>query len=256
MSRRVPVPRLRLPVVLVHGLCGFLAPGVGVRQRFSYFPNLVDPWRRAGNRVFIPQLDPMGGVVQRAGELAAFLERVSPHEPVHLLAHSMGGLDGRHLIGPLGYAHRVASLTTLGTPHRGSSFMDWGFRHFAPWITRGCRVLRWSTDGMRSVTTTACAQLPAPPPSVRCFSVAGVACGVWLSAEWRFSHRIVANAEGPNDGLVALTSAHFGEVNRVWPAAHMDLVNWPNLRAVWSGAWRGRHREFAELLGQMALAEG
>ena len=38
----------------------------------------------------------------------------------------MGGLDARYLISRLGMADRVLSLTTLGTPHRGTSFADWG----------------------------------------------------------------------------------------------------------------------------------
>jgi len=53
----------------------------------------------------------------------------------HLIAHSMGGLDCRYLIshlqpsdenrkGSKGNGCRVASLTTIGTPHRGSPFAD------------------------------------------------------------------------------------------------------------------------------------
>jgi len=44
---------------------------------------------------------------------------------VNFLAHSMGGLDCRHLITHINPTHyRPISLTTLSTPHRGSSFMD------------------------------------------------------------------------------------------------------------------------------------
>ena len=45
---------------------------------------------------------------------------------VNFVAHSMGGLDVRHLISnikPTSYT--PVSLTTIGTPHRGSPFMDW-----------------------------------------------------------------------------------------------------------------------------------
>jgi len=39
----------------------------------------------------------------------------------------MGGLDSRHAISlRLGLAERVLTLTTLGTPHRGTAFADWG----------------------------------------------------------------------------------------------------------------------------------
>jgi triacylglycerol lipase len=55
-----------------------------------------------------------------------FLNRtLDKNTEVNFLAHSMGGLDCRHLIthiNPITY-HPI-SLTTLSTPHRGSSFMD------------------------------------------------------------------------------------------------------------------------------------
>jgi triacylglycerol lipase len=43
---------------------------------------------------------------------------------VHIIAHSMGGLDARHLISRLGYSDRVASLSTISTPHHGTRIAD------------------------------------------------------------------------------------------------------------------------------------
>ena len=44
------------------------------------------------------------GVAQRAAELKRFLNRHVPAEPVHLVGHSLGGLDGRYLISRLDMA--------------------------------------------------------------------------------------------------------------------------------------------------------
>jgi triacylglycerol lipase len=45
---------------------------------------------------------------------------------VNFVAHSMGGLDCRHLISTIKpTSYTPLSLTTIGTPHRGSPFMDW-----------------------------------------------------------------------------------------------------------------------------------
>ena len=45
---------------------------------------------------------------------------------VNFVAHSMGGLDVRHLISTIKpTSYTPLSLTTIGTPHRGSPFMDW-----------------------------------------------------------------------------------------------------------------------------------
>jgi triacylglycerol esterase/lipase EstA (alpha/beta hydrolase family) len=55
-----------------------------------------------------------------------FLSRkLEKNTEVNFLAHSMGGLDCRHLITHISpQQYRPISLTTLSTPHRGSSFMD------------------------------------------------------------------------------------------------------------------------------------
>ena len=45
-------------------------------------------------------------------------------QKVNIIAHSMGGVDSRYLISTLGYGDRVASLTTISSPHRGSGIAD------------------------------------------------------------------------------------------------------------------------------------
>lgn len=43
---------------------------------------------------------------------------------VHLIAHSMGGLDSRALIGGLHYGDRIKTLTTIASPHHGTAIAD------------------------------------------------------------------------------------------------------------------------------------
>src|SRR5437879_9812393 len=116
------VPRLRAPIVLAHGLFGFDRLRVGSWVLVDYFHAIPTALRQAGNRVIVARVTPTAGIAHRAEQLKALIERESPDEPVHILAHSMGGLDARYMIAHLGMAHRVLSLTTLGTPHRGSPF--------------------------------------------------------------------------------------------------------------------------------------
>ena len=51
---------------------------------------------------------------------------------------------------------------------------------------------------------------------------------VFLTPEWLLSHGIVLQAEGPNDGVVSITSAAHGESQEVWEGDHLSLVNWFN----------------------------
>src|SRR5713101_2070415 len=125
----IDIPKLRSPIVLVHGLLGVTRVQVGDWTLASYFGQIPQMLSAAGNRVLQPQLSLTGGVAERAAQLKDFLNRELSREPVHLIAHSMGGLDSRYLISRLDMAPRVLSLTTIGTPHRGSPFADWGVLH-------------------------------------------------------------------------------------------------------------------------------
>ena len=82
------VPKLRVPIVLVHGLFGFDRIRVGPWTLVRYFPGIPEFLQASDNRVLIPSLSPTGGVAERAAQLKAFLDRESPSEPVHLFAHS------------------------------------------------------------------------------------------------------------------------------------------------------------------------
>src|SRR4051812_5579326 len=97
------VATLRAPVVLVHGLFGFDRIGIGPAA-LHYFPRVAAQLESAGNRVLVPSLSPTCGVQRRAFELKKYINRYSPGEPVHLIAHSLGGLDARWMISRLGMA--------------------------------------------------------------------------------------------------------------------------------------------------------
>lgn len=67
-----------------------------------------------------------GSIASRAEILDQQLRKKAIGRGINFIAHSMGGLDCRHLISrvkPMEYA--PLSLTTISTPHRGSPFMDW-----------------------------------------------------------------------------------------------------------------------------------
>src|SRR5262245_44792061 len=101
------LPRLKAPVVLVPGLFGFDRLRLVGFTLVNYFPGIVECLQQSGNRVLVPWLSPTSGAAERAAQLRQFLDRESPSEPVHILAHSMGGLDSRYMISCLDGADRV-----------------------------------------------------------------------------------------------------------------------------------------------------
>jgi len=118
-------------ILLAHGVLGFSKIGAT-----PYFNGVEQCWPpdAAGNppRFLRPAVAPAGSIEARAKTLQATIEgalsadELARGKIVHIVAHSMGGLDARYLISPagLGRAKWVASLTTLSTPHRGSALAD------------------------------------------------------------------------------------------------------------------------------------
>src|ERR1700693_665055 len=106
---------------------GFLVP-----QRLlgiDYFRGLKDHIAKAGvHEALFPRVPPAGTSKVRAQALADAIQQKFPAGEVHIIAHSMGGLDSRTLIA--GNLHglsdpgRIKSLTTVSTPHRGSPVAD------------------------------------------------------------------------------------------------------------------------------------
>ena len=45
-------------------------------------------------------------------------------EKVNIIAHSKGGIDSRYLIWKYDFGGKIASLTTISTPHRGAEIAD------------------------------------------------------------------------------------------------------------------------------------
>lgn len=119
----------RLPIVLCHGLYGFDVRGPFLGLEYQYWSATLDVLRKKiGATVLVHGVPPTGSIEERAESLHRFLcsHPDARGQRLNFVAHSMGGLDARYLfshIRPTEYT--PASLTTLGTPHRGSPFMDW-----------------------------------------------------------------------------------------------------------------------------------
>lgn len=249
------VARLRSPIVLVHGLLGYDEFRLRHWTLARYFADIPAFLRAAGNRVLVARLSPTRGVASRAAELKAFLDRHAARQAVHLFAHSMGGLDSRYMISRLGMASRVLTLTTIGTPHRGTVFANWGLRRLGCFLRPVFDWLDLPEDAFHDLTTDRCRkfneQVP-DAPTVRYFSVAGQLETDWRAPEWHLPYRIVAEAEGPNDGLVSVASARYGERLDIWKGDHVSLVNGVSLLSQARGLYRDRSRDFAELMRRLA----
>jgi triacylglycerol lipase len=82
-----------------------------------------------GYYVLRDSVPPVDSVATRAAALATQIDAfiaANRLDRVHVIAHSMGGLDSRYLLSTLQRGAKIKSLTTLSTPHRGSPLADLG----------------------------------------------------------------------------------------------------------------------------------
>lgn len=244
------------PIVLVHGLGGFDRLFAARRPAPDYFPGVREHLIKRGLKVYSARVSPTAGIARRAADLKQFLTREVPAGRVHLIGHSLGGLDARYLVSKLGMEKRVASITTVGTPHRGTSFADYMMSRFSRWFIPVLRRLGIPYQAFYDLMTDSCRQFNEDVPNVpgvRYLSIVGQCDKTWLGAEWRLSHRIIDRREGPNDGLVSVASATWGEQTEVWAGDHLNLVNWPNRFARRRGDWTDRGQEYARIVARLAV---
>ncbi|HKE18117.1 MAG TPA: triacylglycerol lipase [Kofleriaceae bacterium] len=238
--------RTPLPIVLLHGAAGFDQIGP-----LEYFFHVADDLTEAGHVVFTTEVDPLQTIDVRAGELAEQIDAILAEtgaERVHLIGHSQGGLDARFLISSLGYGDRVASLTTISTPHLGSRVADTALGLIPGPVQDALGflvdLLVGAVDGDEQDVIGQLEQLteeyavntfnPANPddPRVAYYSVAGVTqtnpfanpfrndiCDPLLLAGF-----VILQPTGPNDGLVTVESATHGIMLGTVPADHLDEV--------------------------------
>ena len=213
------------PILLVHGIARFDILAVLIRERFNipansqsdqfdYFKGIKNHLEANGFTVSAPNLSFAGSIDLRAQGLISHVNEVLQRtggQKVHIIAHSMGGLDARHMIVDKGMAGRVASLTTIGTPHHGTSVADEIAKPGGKLLLRKLDQLI-DVDGFADLTTAACEQFNRRAEDSEAKN--GIAYKTYAAWEelldvfgpLRPSWLIITKREGINDGLVSVKS--------------------------------------------------
>ncbi len=121
--------RPSLVLILAHGILGWGEDSSDAQMRDYYKgvePFLLEEFgARLDLRIHAPTVPPSDSVEGRGERLRAVILGIlydyPPETRVHIIAHSMGGLDSRWVLIQPGMADRIASLTTIATPHRGTT---------------------------------------------------------------------------------------------------------------------------------------
>lgn len=249
----------RHPIVLVHGLLGFDALGP-----VQYFYGIPSELRRSGAVVHTASVSQSNTTEVRGEQLLRELRGLQArygYTKFNLIGHSHGGSTARYVaaVAP----DLVASVTSVGTPHKGSKVADAvaGITNFtgttgavAALVNGLSNMIAYlsgsganpqnalgslqslSTAGAadfnrrfpQGAPTTACGQGPEVVNGVRYYSMGGTSV---LTHVGDVSDAFLGAASvffgfEQNDGLVGQCSSHWGKVLRDdYGWNHMDEVN-------------------------------
>lgn len=230
------------PIVLAHGLMGFdelrlagnFLPGV------AYWRGITAAYQQNGIEAITTAVPSTGSIEERAKVLHEQIKAKAAGKEVNIVAHSMGGLDSRLLISKIQpQEYTIRSLTTVATPHRGSSAADIILREIGPdYLPRLYALLarmKISSGAFSQLTRKyVCEEfnpVMANNNSVRYFSY-GASCQPHIFSVFRISHDLMNELEGPNDGLVSVKSSKWGGEDgykgTLMGVTHLDLINWTN----------------------------
>ena len=128
----------KYPIILAHGIV------VKDLKFFKAFGKIEKTLKDAGYEVYTSRTDGFGSVESNAEQLKEQIREILANcnvDKVNIIAHSKGGLDSRYMIENLDMENSVASLTTICSPHKGSSFATklyscpkWMLKFVAFWI--------------------------------------------------------------------------------------------------------------------------
>ncbi|KAJ7630758.1 Alpha/Beta hydrolase protein [Roridomyces roridus] len=257
------------PVVFCHGLLGFdsvtIGPAIAPMQ-VTHWRGIKEVLEANGTEVLITRVPATSSPVDRAKVLEEKISSVYPGRSVHLIGHSMGGLDCRYLTTHLTRRKfKVLSITTIATPHAGSSFADVFLETVGPArMPSVLSLLDLLPNGGGDGKAFECLTIESmrrfneetpDVPGVKYFSW-GATYEPGLIDTWKWPHSVVLEHEGENDGLVSVASAKWGTyLGTLTGVSHLNLVGWINTAQYKWAEMMGREITFKPATFYLGIAD-
>ncbi len=233
----------KYPIMLIHG-AGFRDDS----KIFSYWGRIPDALTREGAKIYFSNQDAWGTIEKNAATIKESIDEVlkeTKSKKINLIAHSKGGLESRYLISKLNMHKKIASLTTISTPHHGCKTLD----TFYKWPKPIYKLVAFFVNlyfgllgdkrpdfytGSRQLSHIFCTRF-----NIKCPDMPGVYYQSYTSKMSSalsdlllfFTYLIIKFIEGDNDGLVGVDSAKWGEFKGVLSCkkrrgiSHADVID-------------------------------
>lgn len=235
-------------IILAHGIARWDEPFWAFRKLTGfdhgprYFNGIRDYLRDRGFDAHETHVPFAAAVNDRARRLREAIREIAPDENrrLHIIGHSMGGLDARHMLVDFDdMAKRVASLTTIATPHNGSPLADELFGARGMKIVDALKPIL-NLEGFHDLKVESCAEFNERAAASE--STNGVQYVTVTAHEperknvfpiLRMSWDFLTEHAGLNDGLVAVPSQEWNPARvtirkRAFPFAadHLNELGW------------------------------
>ncbi len=234
--------KTKYPIVLIHG-AGFRDLKWPV-----YWGRIPKVLTEHGASIHYGLQDSWATVDVNAKMIATRIDEIllqTGSEKVNIIAHSKGGLEARMVASSLNYGEKIASITTIATPHRGSKTLDrvmklpksvFNLASFAvnnwikivgdkkPDFLKVCE--DFTTANMEKFN-----ELNPDVPGIYYQSYACVMSHPFSDINLSSANFVINRIEGENDGLVSVESASWGENVHILKSdvlrgiSHLDAID-------------------------------
>ena len=246
---------MTFPIILAHGVCRFdkvWSDSLNIDNNddakldnLHYFKGIRTMLKENEFVVYHSSVSWASDVDTRAEDLKKNVLDILKKEnceKVNIIAHSMGGLDARHMLfndRNSGKIHQqIASITTISTPHSGSPFADWGTDNL-PHVIPLAQRLGLDLNALKDLRTDRCREFNSNPDVIEfeqtceknsVFQTYAGKQNFWsIFGALKLSFYIIEKKEGDNDGLVSVKSARWRDSyfkGILENADHLNELGW------------------------------
>lgn len=232
---------LNYPVLLCHGYGGF-----SMLVTPSPLHDSCMRLRGYGIHAFAPNIVPYATIEIRAEQWAEVIHKLQSqygYKKMNVVAHSMGGLDMRYALSNLHIGDSVASLTTIASPHHGTSLAELVLNTPEALKEKVGELIDWFGEsiypGHKSDAVAAVEQLtreyvqtefnPNNPDAEQvCYFSYSAAVGKGtrepLNPIYRLQNQLIFQSEGVNDSFVTAESAKWGIHLKTLTLSHLEQI--------------------------------
>lgn len=233
---------MNYPILLIHGM------GFRDNKIINYWGRIPSSLEKIGCKIFYGNQDSNADIETNGEVIRARIQSIIEEtgaDKVNIIAHSKGGLDARYAISRLGISDKVASLTTISTPHNGSKTVDLLLRlpdvmvkvagKLTDIVFKLCGDKKPNSYKVfHALTTQKARDFNENTPNIETVyyqSYAFVMKNSFSDLFMFFTHLVVKMIEGENDGLLSPEAVKWGNFRGIYKSnsrrgiSHCDEVD-------------------------------